>query len=153
MLFEEPKIYEACQNHNKSQTPHCALINTPPSLTAQHHWLTTLSLSNFPAIHTMHPHLFDERVTATYARNCRFPSTRCRFPSSNVSSIHSNPLKASDRCNSHFRCGRDFPPVHTGRGAHTASCTMGTWSFPGVKRSGRDIDHPPPHLAPRLMKE
>ena len=28
--------------------------------------------------------------------------------------------------------GRDFPPVQTGPGAHPASCTMGTGSFPGV---------------------
>ena len=27
--------------------------------------------------------------------------------------------------------GRDFPPFQTGPGAHPASCTMGTWSFPG----------------------
>ena len=31
------------------------------------------------------------------------------------------------------RWGRDFPPVQTGPGAHSASCTMGTGSFPGVK--------------------
>ena len=29
-------------------------------------------------------------------------------------------------------------------GAHPASYTMGTGSFPGVKRSGRGADHPPP---------
>ena len=29
--------------------------------------------------------------------------------------------------------GRDFPPVQTGPGAHPASCTMGTGSFPGAK--------------------
>ena len=28
---------------------------------------------------------------------------------------------------------RDFPPVHTGPGAHPASCKMGTGSFPVVK--------------------
>jgi hypothetical protein len=28
--------------------------------------------------------------------------------------------------------------------AHPASCTIGTWSFPGVKRPGRGVDHPPP---------
>ena len=28
-------------------------------------------------------------------------------------------------------------------GAHPASCTMGTGSFPGVKRPGRDVDYPP----------
>ena len=31
--------------------------------------------------------------------------------------------------------GQDFPPVQTGPGAHTASCTMGTGSFLGVKYS------------------
>ena len=43
-------------------------------------------------------------------------------------------------------------PVQTGPGAHPASYTMDTGSFPGVKRSGRGVDHPP-HLAPRLRKE
>jgi len=50
------------------------------------------------------------------------------------------------------RWGRDFPPVQNGPGAHPASYTMGTGSFPGVKRPGRGVDHPP-HLAPRLKKE
>jgi len=41
-----------------------------------------------------------------------------------------------------------FPvPVHTGSGAHPASCTMGTGPFPGVKRPGRGVDHPPPTSA------
>ena len=35
-------------------------------------------------------------------------------------------------------------PVQTDPGAHPASCTMGTGSFPGVKRPGRGADHPPP---------
>ena len=34
--------------------------------------------------------------------------------------------------------GRDFPPVQTGPGAHPASCTMGTGSFPGIK-DGRGV--------------
>jgi hypothetical protein len=34
-------------------------------------------------------------------------------------------------------------PVHTGPGAHPASCTMGTGSFPGVKRPGHGSDQPP----------
>ena len=34
--------------------------------------------------------------------------------------------------------GRDFLPVQTGPGAHPASCTMGTGSFPGVK-CGRGV--------------
>ena len=35
-------------------------------------------------------------------------------------------------------------PVQIGRGAHPASYTMGTGSFPGVKRPGRGVDHPSP---------
>jgi hypothetical protein len=38
-------------------------------------------------------------------------------------------------------------PVQTGPGAHSASCTMGTGSFPGVKRPGHGVDHPPPSSA------
>jgi hypothetical protein len=34
-------------------------------------------------------------------------------------------------------------PVQTGVGAHSASCTMGTESFPGVERPGRGADHSP----------
>jgi hypothetical protein len=43
-------------------------------------------------------------------------------------------------------------PVQTDPEAHPASHTMDTGSFPGVKRPGRGVDHPP-HLAPRLKKE
>ena len=43
-------------------------------------------------------------------------------------------------------------PIQTSPGAHPASCTMGTGSFPGVKRPGRGVDHPP-HLAPRSKEE
>jgi hypothetical protein len=38
-------------------------------------------------------------------------------------------------------------PVQTGPGAHPASYTMGTGSFPGVKWPGRGVDHPPPSSA------
>jgi len=37
--------------------------------------------------------------------------------------------------------------VQTGPGAHSASYTMGTVSFPGVKRPERGVDHPPPPSA------
>jgi hypothetical protein len=47
-----------------------------------------------------------------------------------------------------LRWGARFSaPVQTGPGAHPASCTMGTGSFPGVKRPGRGADHPPPFSA------
>jgi hypothetical protein len=40
------------------------------------------------------------------------------------------------------RCGRYFPaPVQTGPVAHPASCTIGTGSFPGVKRPGRGVEY------------
>jgi hypothetical protein len=42
---------------------------------------------------------------------------------------------------------RFFAHVQTGPGAHPAFCTVGTGSFPGVKRPGRDADHPPPSTA------
>jgi hypothetical protein len=41
------------------------------------------------------------------------------------------------------RCGgRFFAHVQTGPEAHPASCTMGTGSFPGVKRPSRGVDYP-----------
>jgi len=48
---------------------------------------------------------------------------------------------------------RFFAPFQTGPDAHPASCAVGTGSFPGVKRPGRGVDHPPPNLTPRLKKE
>ena len=42
-------------------------------------------------------------------------------------------------------------PVQTGPGAHPASYMIGKGSFPGVKRPGHGVDHPP-HLASRLKK-
>jgi len=47
---------------------------------------------------------------------------------------------------------RFYVPVQTVPGAYPASYTMGTGSFPGVKRPGRGVDYPP-HLAPRLKIE
>jgi len=47
---------------------------------------------------------------------------------------------------------RFFAPVQTGPGAHPASCTMGTGSFPGVKR-GRGVTLTPhPRLVPWSWK-
>jgi len=39
------------------------------------------------------------------------------------------------------RWGHDFP--HQSTSVHPASYTVGTGSFPGVKRPGRGVDHPP----------
>ena len=51
------------------------------------------------------------------------------------------------------RWGRYFPPVQTSPGAHSASCKMGTGSFPGVKCCwGCAADHSPPSSA-TVMEE
>jgi hypothetical protein len=47
---------------------------------------------------------------------------------------------------------RFFAHIQTGPGVHPASWTMGTGSFPGVKRPGRGADHPPPSSA-EIKKE
>jgi hypothetical protein len=51
------------------------------------------------------------------------------------------------------RWGERFSaPVQTGPGTHSASYTMSLGSFPGIKRPGRGVNHPP-HLALSLKKE
>jgi len=42
--------------------------------------------------------------------------------------------------------------VQPGPEAHPASYTMGTGSFPEVKRPGRGVDHPPPSIAEVIQK-
>ena len=42
-------------------------------------------------------------------------------------------------------------PLQTRPGAHPTPYTVGTGSFPGVRRSGRGVDHPPPPSA--VVKE
>ena len=49
--------------------------------------------------------------------------------------------------------GRDFLHLsQTSPGAHSAPYTMGTGSFPGVKRLGRGVDHPPPHIGAEVKE-
>jgi len=48
--------------------------------------------------------------------------------------------------------GRDFPPIQTSPGAHPASCTMGTSSFPGVKCGLGVLLTTHPLLTPRSWK-
>jgi hypothetical protein len=52
--------------------------------------------------------------------------------------------RSGDRISVGARC---FSHVQTGPGAHPACYTMGTGSFPEVKRPGRGADHPPPSSA------
>ena len=68
--------------------------------------------------------------------------------------ISSSFIASMDGPGIEFRSGARFSaPVQTGFGAHTASCTMGTGSFPGVK-SGRGVTLTPYSLlVPLVMKE
>ena len=50
------------------------------------------------------------------------------------------------------RWGRDFAPVQTGPGAHPASCTTGTGSFPGLKCGRGVLLTTHPLLVPRSWK-
>jgi hypothetical protein len=52
------------------------------------------------------------------------------------------------RARDRFPVGARFStPVQTGLGAHPASYTVDTGSFPGVKWPVRGVDHPPPSSA------
>jgi hypothetical protein len=60
----------------------------------------------------------------------------------------SKTLKAVGGSGDRIPMGARFSaPVQTGPGAYPASFTMGTGSFPAVKRPGRGVDHPPPSSA------
>ena len=50
---------------------------------------------------------------------------------------------ATGRSGDRILVGGVSAPIPTGLGVHPASCTMGTGSFPWVKRLGRGVDHPP----------
>ena len=67
-------------------------------------------------------------------------------------SLYSDSLRVG-RSGDRIPVGARFSaPVQTGSEVHPASNTMGTGTFPGVKRPGCGVDNPP-HLAPRLKKE
>ena len=73
--------------------------------------------------------------------------TQARYRGPRQLSRYSDLLRAG-RSGHRIPVGARFSaPVQTGRGAHPASCKMATGSFPGVKRPGRGVDHPPPTSA------
>ena len=81
-----------------------------------------------------------ERTSNTFIH---YSSSHPRFETSTIqiewgSSVGIETDYGLDATGIESRCGRDFPPVQTGPGAHPASCTMGTGSFLGVK-CGRGV--------------
>jgi len=60
----------------------------------------------------------------------------------NMVGLDSDSLRAGQSGDRITLGARFSAPVQTGPGAHPASYTMGTGSFPGVKQPGRGVDHP-----------
>jgi hypothetical protein len=58
--------------------------------------------------------------------------------------VYSESLRAGRSVDRISVGARFSAPVHTGPGAHPASYTMGTGTFPEVKRPRRGVDHPTP---------
>ena len=85
-------------------------------------------------------------TVAYMARGIAFKSLPLRTdPELNNSVGISNLTFVSWNCDLPFLCNA---PVHTGPGAHPASCTMCAGSFPGVKRSWGVTLTPHPFLVP-----
>jgi hypothetical protein len=88
----------------------------------------------------------------TDMRAFKFRSKPQIFSGSGYRSRYSDSLLAG-RSGDRIPVGARFSAnVLNGPRAHPVSCTMGTGCFPGVKRPGRGVGHPP-HLALRLKKE
>jgi len=86
-----------------------------------------------------------------FHRNCQFCNLNVVIRSGvgRDSSVNIVTLRA-ERSGDRIPVGARFSaPVQNGPGVHPASCTMGTGSFPGVKRPGCGVDHPP-YLVPKL---
>ena len=78
----------------------------------------------------------------------------CRICVGRCSSVRIATELRAGRSGDRIPVGAKFSaPVQTGPGTYSASCTMGTGSFPGVK-SGRGVTLTPHYLlVPLVMKE
>jgi hypothetical protein len=102
------------------------------------------------------PQPASKRVDDVKCRECSGPATR-----GECHSVISLGIRRATQWPHHGHCkvplryvptspkvGGEVPTsVQTGPGAHPASCTMGTGSFQGVKRPGRDVEHSAPSRA------
>jgi hypothetical protein len=104
-----------------------------------------------PVVHLIH-YRSKRRTSCVYEREIEYSYNTEMSSEPGWLNQYSASLRAG-RSGDRIPVGARFSgPVQTGSGAHPASYTMGTGSFPGVKWPGRGVDHPP-HLAPKLMKE
>ena len=85
---------------------------------------------------------FDRAMVCISVLSMLYIKIGSEFLSRYSDSLHTG--RAGDR----IPVGAKFSaPVQIGPGAHPAPYTMSTWSFPGVKRLGRDVDHTSPSSA------
>jgi hypothetical protein len=100
-------------------------------------------------------------VKATKETQCIWLQPRCTTFSKysvcgrgrdSVVGIRSDSLRAAESGDRIPVRKRFSAHVQTGPGTNTASYTIGSGSFPGIKRPGRGVDHPI-HLTPRLKEE
>jgi hypothetical protein len=76
----------------------------------------------------------DANILANLFISNQFYMFRAKFsPITRSTWLYLQLLICSTDIDAGWRHGWDFPLVQTGPGAHPASCTMGTGSFPGVK--------------------
>jgi hypothetical protein len=78
-------------------------------------------------------------VTARIIHNIRYGNMRLLVQSQSVLQLATGwTVRESNPAGARFSA-----PIQNGSGAHPVSYIMDTGSFPGVKRPGRDVDHPP----------
>jgi hypothetical protein len=90
--------------------------------------------------------------TSVYLRDLRINLVSCVNWGPGYLSRYSDWLRAGRSGDRIPARARFFANVQICPGDHPASCTMGTGSFPGVKRQGRGADNPPPS-SPEVKKE
>jgi hypothetical protein len=151
-------------DHTRPQTAHRSLFSY---LELQHCYYTLFFLPSFHVIENKSaqstkdneepysagnlPESVACRVRTRFRYSCEGFLNNLHFLHKFYSQTAHTAVGISDVCNVHntkYPVGaRFFAHVQTGPGVHPASCTIGTGSFPGVKRPGLGADHPPPSSA------
>ena len=91
----------------------------------------------------MHRHLNVKKGVLIIVTNCSLSSTRLSWVG-REGAVDILTGCGLDCLGIESRFGARYSaPAQTGPWDHPASYTMGTGSFPGVKRPGRGVDHPP----------